>query len=222
MSRFPFRSIMSQCVDRLTVLVSRFRFGGSGAYWETRYRLRGSSGAGSYGEIARAKAEFLNRFCRDHAIREVLEFGCGDGAQLELARYGRYTGVDVSRSAIRRCRKRFAADPTRKFVHLDEFGGTKADLVLSLDVLYHLVEDEVFLAHLDAVFAGAVRFAVIFSTNHDDPAASAATHVRHRSFTRICRQRFPEFELVQRPKRESDPEHVVAGFYVFRRTQSGN
>ena len=220
MSKFPLRSLLSQCVDRLTVLVSRFRFGGSGAYWEARYRMRGSSGAGSYGEIALRKAEFLNAFCREYDIDDVLEFGCGDGAQLALATYKQYTGIDVSRTAIGRCRERFAADSSRRFVHLDDFRNDTADLALSLDVLYHLVEDAVFEAHLDALFASARRFVVIFSTNHDDPADRAATHVRHRAFTDLCTKRFPDYELLRRPGRESSPDHVVAGFYVFRRRRS--
>ena len=116
-----FRPILSQFVDRFTVLISRFRFTESSAYWESRYRFQGSSGAGSYGEHARKKAEFLNAFCREHQIADVLEFGCGDGAQLELAYYKDYIGVDVSPTAIKRCRKRFESNPAREFYHLDEF-----------------------------------------------------------------------------------------------------
>lgn len=212
-----FRPVLSQIVDRLTVFISRFRFSGSSAYWESRYRFQGSSGAGSYGKNARKKAEFLNAFCRDHKINEVLEFGCGDGAQLELACYKRYIGIDVSQTAIKMCRKRFGPDLTKKFFHVDEFPGAITELVISLDVLFHLVEDGVFLRYLDAVFNSAQRFVVIFSTNHMDPPSRRLTHVRHRAFTSECASRFPEFELVERPEQESSKTNVRAGFYVFQR-----
>ena len=220
MKKLFFRPILSQFVDRFTVLISRFRFTESSAYWESRYRFQGSSGAGSYGEHARKKAEFLNAFCREHQIADVLEFGCGDGAQLELACYKDYIGLDVSQTAIKRCRRRFESNPTRKFYQLEEFRGATADLVLSLDVLFHLVEDSVFLRHLDSVFGSAQRFVVIFSTNHMDPPDRRATHVRHRAFTAICASRFPEFELFERPEQESSENDVRAGFYVFRRINS--
>lgn len=222
MSKFPLRSFLSQCVDKLTVLVSRFRFGSSGAYWELRYKLRGSSGAGSYGEIARYKADFLNAFCHEYHIEDVLEFGCGDGAQLERANYKRYTGVDISRTAIRQCRDRFSSDLTRRFFHLDDFPGEMADLVLSLDVIYHLVEDSVFQDHLDAVFSSARKFVVIFSTNHSQRSKPGATHVRHRVISTVCTDAFHDFDLVQKPDKDSCEQSVEAGFYVFRkRDQTG-
>ena len=39
----------------------------------------------TYGELGRAKADFLNNFVRSHAIGSIIEFGCGDGYQLSLA-----------------------------------------------------------------------------------------------------------------------------------------
>jgi hypothetical protein len=84
------------------------RFGSSPQYWDDRYTLGGNSGAGSYGRLARFKAEVISKFVTDNGIRTVIEFGSGDGAQLELARYPYYTGIDVSSRAIDMCRARFA------------------------------------------------------------------------------------------------------------------
>src|SRR5262249_52775171 len=68
-------------------------FKSTGDYWDSRYRRGGNSGAGSYGRLAEFKAEAVNRFVRENHILSVVEFGCGDGAQLELAQYPRYTGM---------------------------------------------------------------------------------------------------------------------------------
>ena len=95
----------------------------------------------------------------------MIEFGCGDGNQLSLVRYPRYLGLDVSPHAVELCRERFSGDHTKEFRVLGEYAGETADLALSLDVLYHLVEDEVFDAHMRTLFAAGERFVIVFSTN---------------------------------------------------------
>jgi len=88
-------------------------FPGSAAYWESRYKKGGTSGAGSYAQFAEFKAEVLNEFVQANAVRSVIEFGCGDGNQLTLAHYPRYVGVDVSPAAVEKCRALFQADATK-------------------------------------------------------------------------------------------------------------
>jgi hypothetical protein len=65
----------------------RHRFKGSSNYWNRRYKDGGNSGPGSYDRLAEFKADFLNRFVGENRITSVVEYGCGDGAQLSLARY---------------------------------------------------------------------------------------------------------------------------------------
>jgi hypothetical protein len=81
----------------------RLAFPGSGSFWEAVYREGGTSGPGSYGRLAEFKAEILNEFVRTKEIHSVIEFGCGDGAQLQLASYPEYVGVDVATGSIERC-----------------------------------------------------------------------------------------------------------------------
>src|SRR5438874_1182973 len=122
-------------------------FPGSASYWEQRYRSGGDSGAGSYGRLADFKAEILNRFVASHGVESVIEFGCGDGNQLSLARYPNYIGLDVSASAIQMCKKRFVEDSSKSFFlyhpdcFVDRQGIFASDLSMSIDVIYHLVED---------------------------------------------------------------------------------
>src|SRR5690606_4241845 len=84
----------------------------SADYWEQRYARGGNSGAGSYGKLAEFKAEVLNAFVRERQIRSVIDFGCGDGAQLALAEYPSYVGLDVSPTALHICRTRSCAAPS--------------------------------------------------------------------------------------------------------------
>lgn len=174
---------MLRAAERLKGAVRPF----SQLYWETRYALGGTSGPGSYGELARFKARALNALVERHRIQSVIEFGCGDGAQLERAAYPRYVGLDVSRRAVRMCKKRFAQDATKSFFlydptcFADRHGLFRAELVLSLDVVYHLIEEETFRLYMTHLFASAERFVAIYSSNA--PTPTRALHVRHRRFT---------------------------------------
>ena len=70
-------------------------------YWENRYERGLTSGAGSYGRLAHFKAEVLNEYVNQNKILSVVEFGCGDGAQLSLAKYANYIGLDLSPKGYR-------------------------------------------------------------------------------------------------------------------------
>lgn len=193
---------------------------GSRDYWESRYRLGMTSGAGSMGELARFKARVLNEFVREHSVESVIELGCGDGLQLALADYPRYVGVDVSRTAIELCRQRFAGDATKTFLwqggaaRAGDGGLPQADLALSLDVIYHLLEDDVYRRYLGDLFGAAKRHVIIYSSNREDSASAA--HVRHRLFLRDVEAGFPQFRLVRRIENER-PAESFADFYVFER-----
>jgi hypothetical protein len=200
------------------------RFGGSTDYWEQRYAEGGNSGAGSYNRLAEFKADFLNEFVARNDVQSVIEFGSGDGAQLELARYPSYVGVDVSRTAIDATRKRFARDRSKRFLHTAEVASDlRAELSLSLDVIYHLVEDATFETHMTSLFSASSRFVVIYASNKDERAA--VPHVRHRRFTDWVASRRPDFTLKERvpnayPFDELDPDNTsFADFYVFECAQ---
>lgn len=190
----------------------------SADYWERRYRLGMTSGPGSAGELARFKADFLNRFVREQGVQSVIEFGCGDGAQLALAEYPSYVGIDVSAAAIELCRTRFAGDATKTFKcrHGRQAGepDEAADLALSLDVIYHLLEDDVYHVYLDQLFRAARRWVIVYSSNRDE--AVPARHVRHRRFLEDVQRRHPGFELVRKVDNPK-PAESFADFYVFRR-----
>lgn len=164
-------------------------------YWEERYAAGRDSGVGSYGKFALFKAEVLNQFVAKHHIQSVVEFGCGDGHQLTLATYPRYLGLDLSASAVARCRELFADDETKTFHVMEEYAEQVAELSLSLDVVYHLVEDEVFERYMTTLFGAATRFVAIYSSDTNDNRGYEGTHVRHRAFTSWVAERLPNWRL---------------------------
>jgi len=209
-------------VGRLALALKHARFGGSADYWEKRYATGGNSGAGSYNRLAHFKADFLNEFVKRHRIASVVEFGSGDGAQLELADYPDYVGVDISSTILDAVKRRFAADGRIRFLHASEVPAhLSAELALSLDVIYHLVEDDTFDAYMRQLFAAGSRFVIAYSSNAERPSSSP--HVRHRRFTDWVEANRPDFRLAAHvpnafPEDVSDPHNTsYADFYVFER-----
>ena len=192
----PVLRVMARSIARIPVvegLRRRFGFQGSSSYWEKRYRQGGTSGSGSFGRLAEFKAEILNDYVEKNGIQSVIEVGCGDGAQLALARYPRYVGVDITEVSIAACRHRFRDDDTKSFYLASEIPSNlgRFDLVLSLDVIYHLVEDEVYSAYMRSLFDHAGRAVAIYSSNKVEP--SDAPHVRHRLFTQWLEVNEPQW-----------------------------
>jgi SAM-dependent methyltransferase len=208
-------------------LLDRVSFRGSGDYWQRRYASGGASGRGSLGFLAEFKARVLNAFVREHGVTSVLELGCGDGSQLALADYPRYVGLDISRSALAACRTRFADDPTKSFFlydpecFVDRGGHFAADLAISLDVVYHLVEDRVFETYMTHLFGAARRFVIVYSSNADRP--SADVHIRHRQFDRWISAQAPAWRLLRHvpndyPYTGDDRTGSPADFFIYHRS----
>lgn len=201
-------------------------FSSSSQYWDDRYNIGGNSGAGSYGRLAQFKANVLNEFVSRNGINSVVEYGCGDGAQLELAIYPEYTGFDVSPTAVAICQNKFADRPNLQFFEtktsLDQEGSF--DLAISLDVIYHLIEDEVFDAYMQRLFASSRNFVIIYSNNIEKTFESP--HVRGRKFTRWCDEFAKDWTLLQiienpypfDPAAPNETSH--SDFYIFKRVGS--
>lgn len=199
-------------------------FPGSAIYWESRYARGGCSGPGSYGKLAIFKATFINKFLDKHAIDHVIEFGCGDGNQIQLIDYPSYTGFDVSQTSIDMCRSKFSADRTKSFKMLYEYNQERADLALSLDVIFHLVEDHVFEAHMQNLFEAAKRYVIIYSSNVDDDQVQSTPHVRHRRFTEWVSSNCDRWNLSSRipnkyPYRNGQGDGSFCAFYIYRRAR---
>jgi hypothetical protein len=196
-------------------------FHGSENYWITRYREGGNSGAGSYNRLADYKAEVLNDFVACYGIRDVIEFGCGDGNQLTLASYPSYIGLDVSPHAIKGCTRRFAGDASKSFMLVCDYTGQTAQLALSLDVIYHLTEDQVYETYMRTLFGAARDFVVIYSSDKDEPH-TAAEHVRHRQFSQWVRANAPGWRLLRHipnryPYTGDNDTGSLADFYIYGR-----
>lgn len=196
----------------------------SDQYWEDRYRSGGTSGSGSYGRLALFKAEFINKFVIDKGILSIVEFGCGDGAQLQLAKYPSYVGFDVSRTSVELCRKKFSGQKNYNFylVGSRDFNDfQKAEIAISLDVIYHLVEDDVFKAYMQKLFSSAEKYIVIYA--YDFERTYASRHEKGRNFTKWIDEYAQHWRLVKRhpnkyPFDPRDPGNTSqSDFFVYEK-----
>ncbi|MDR0425158.1 MAG: hypothetical protein LBH39_06910 [Clostridiales Family XIII bacterium] len=193
--------------------------GGSGAYWEERYSGGGTSGSGSYGQLQAFKAEVLNGFLDKHKIESAIEWGCGDGSQLGRINYSRYIGLDVSQTAVNMCRAKYAYDTTKTFYVATEYEPSmRSECALSLDVIFHLLEDDVYSNYMNNLFGSAEKFVCIYSSNFESAQLS---HMRHRMFTDYIDTHWPDWGLAGQvknryPYNEMDPDGTsLADFYFY-------
>lgn len=134
------------------------------AYWERRYGRGGTSGSGSYGDLAAYKAEVINGFIAEHHVHSVAEFGCGDGNQLKQYSIPTYLGLDVASTAVQACRQAFAGDDTKSFALIrpgEDPDIGMFDLTMSIEVLMHVTREPDFLWSLDMLFRHASRYVII-------------------------------------------------------------
>jgi hypothetical protein len=190
-------------------------------FWDCHYRLGGTSGPGSAGLSARYKAEFVNTFIRDHKIETVTDFGCGDGAQLSLLKCPAYVGLDVSRHALNLCIQRFKLDESKSFflyspqLFVDNKGVFISDAALSMDVIFHLVENEVFECYMDQLFSSARKFVIIYSNDSND-STREPRYTRSRKFTDWVISHRGEWQLSDKPI--NPYAHLTnTSFYVYSR-----
>lgn len=201
------------------------QFRNSDQYWKERYQRGGNSGEGSYGPLARYKASFINDFCRQHQIGSAVEFGCGDGNQAAMLEIPAYTGVDISQQCIDWARANLAR-PGWRFETVGEYAVAEhdpAELGLSLDVIYHLVEDATYHAYLRNLSAAASRFVLIYTSDLDyfDPKVP---HVRHRPLIADMARLHPDWAFVRTERNPYAMRHdeereygSFADFHLFEK-----
>lgn len=202
-------------------------FQGSLKYWEERYKAGGNSGSGSYNRLAEFKADIINGFIKQYDIMAAIEFGCGDGNVLSLIHYPKYIGLDVSKTAIMSCIRKFTEDKSKSFLLYDPLCFQdncklfSAELTLSLDVIFHLVEDQIYYKYMNDLFSASEKYVIIYSSNFEEKHIH---HMRQRKFTSWVEANEPEWQLInfiknKYPYDSSNPDTSIADFYFYKKQQ---
>jgi len=138
-------------------------------FWQQRYSSGLDSGPGSGGEEAAWKVEQVVRACSRKKVGSVLDLGCGDGrvarALMDRLPGASYLGIDQAPAALEQARR--VALPGMEFREGDLTGAelSPADLVLCLDVLFHLESAERHEAAIAAVCRAFRKVAIVAAWN---------------------------------------------------------
>tara|TARA_B110000116_G_scaffold74534_1_gene64671 strand:+ start:686 stop:1324 length:639 start_codon:yes stop_codon:yes gene_type:complete len=193
----------------------------SSRYWEKRYLKGGDSGYGSYGYLAEYKAEIINNFINNNSINTVIEFGSGDGNQLKYMNYKNYIGFDVSNYIIRKCRNKYKDDSTKQFNLYSNYNNEISELTLSLDVIFHLIEEDIFIDYMKKLFNASNKYVIIYSSNTNNQLTHMVKHFRNRKFTDWIEANQPDFKLIKFIKNDFPYEKLkekgsVSDFYIYQ------
>ena len=188
-------------------------------YWDKRYKMEGNSGAGSYGLLAEFKAKVINRFIENNKIKTAVEFGCGDGNNLKMIHYPTYLGLDVATSSIEICKDMFKDDKTKSFIQYTpktfyNNGFFTAELVLCLDVLYHIIPEDDFYKTLDDIFSTSSKYVILY-TNTDPVEYRRGGHQLFRD-TKAVLAKYPQWEIVEIVEQEYK-DLSPSDFYILKR-----
>ncbi|ADE72418.1 MULTISPECIES: class I SAM-dependent methyltransferase [Priestia] len=171
-------------------------------YWEENYSNGGTSGKGSYGVLAQFKGDVINQFIKGKRIHKVIEFGCGDGNQLKYMNYPSYLGMDISPTSIDICSKMFGKDKTKSFLlynpkYFINNGYFKSDLVVCLDVLYHITNEDDFWKTLDDIFSCKPFYIILYTrvTKPEEFVYGIPT-IQDRDIL-SCLSRYQDYKLIQ-------------------------
>lgn len=177
-------------------------------YWQNRYERHGDSGVGSAGDLRIFKTDFINSFIKEKNISRVIDFGCGDGRQIINLKINEYLGLDVAPAAINLCREIYKTDETKSFMvynpkSFENKNFIQADLVICLDVLYHITDEDDFKKTLRDIFSCSSDWVILYTNTGIVPVAKRS-HIVYRDtldylkglttfkIEEIVKQKYPE------------------------------
>lgn len=190
----------------------------SSVYWENRYLSGGNSGAGSYNHLAIFKAAVINSFIKKNNVKSLIDFGVGDGNQLKLIDTSniKYYGIDISPTIIKKCQLMFPNDDTKSFYVNNDFdyNNIRVDLSISCDVLYHLIESDVYESYINNLFNLSEKFVIIYAKDFDQELSS---HVKFRKFTHFIKKNYSEWILINHINNKY-PNDSPSDFFIYEKT----
>lgn len=169
------------------------------SYWDNRYTTGSTSGAGSYGEESKVKADYVNNAIKENQIKTLLELGCGDGNQLSMFEIEKYIGLDISPRIITKCKEKFAEDKTKIF-RVYDINTTELkedyDMIISLDVIFHLVIEEAFKNYMGILFNDSNYVLIYTMRNIKENQIKHAPHVKFRDINAWVEENIVGYELL--------------------------
>lgn len=137
-------------------------------FWVKRYNNNDTSGNGSVNKLGTFKVNLINDFIKKNGIESVCDFGFGDTQIGSKIIVDSYTGFDITDKFLDKS-DIFVANNVKlinrsfdKINYTNEF-----DVVMCLDVLYHILEDEqeYMRVALDNMITASKKYLIIYAQN---------------------------------------------------------
>jgi SAM-dependent methyltransferase len=158
-------------VNRQTPLTQTFNRIYAEGSWGKDVTGKGTSGSGSTLEITREYRAYVEDFIRTHAIKSVVDAGCGDWGFSKAMDWGdaSYLGIDIASDVIEAVRMNHE---TRKITF--QVGDITedlpaADLLISKDVLQHLSNELVHKFIKNNLRKGKYKWAILTNDRGGPP-----------------------------------------------------
>lgn len=173
------------------------------------------------GDLLSWKASVVNSIIKENRVNSGLELGSGDGKFASLLSLKKYVGYDISDSAVTLANEKFD-NPNFRTSTKPPFFWRKFDITMSIDVIYHIVENRDFNKHMAKLFSAANTLVVIYSYPKK-PSEKMSEHIKFNDFTSWAERQAPGWELVGQipnkfPFDENYPNSTSKSeFFVYKR-----
>lgn len=132
--------------------------------WDEHYKSGGKSGDPSdYAKSREWKHSIISKYC-DIKSNSIIDIGCGDLQFWQGRKPAKYTGIDISPTIIASHIEKY---PDRRFIcaSSDELLDISADMVMCFDMLWHIIDDEVYINTIRNMAVYSKRYIIIYTWN---------------------------------------------------------
>jgi hypothetical protein len=193
-------------------------------YWEDRYKNINNSSNNNYNELSEFKFKIINEFIDKNNIKSMIENGISDLNKLKMINTlnKKYTGIDISKVIINKCKDIFENDNTKKFILESDINNLTADLVIACDFIYYLIDESEYIKYINLLFNMSTSFVVIYAKNEN---FNYKPYIKFRKFTDYINENFSNWVLIEHipniyPQLIRDKENdytIPSDFYIYKK-----
>ena len=90
-----------------------------------------------------------------------------------------------------------------------------------MDVIFHLIEDEVYHDYMEKLFNASTKHVIIYSSNTNKQISTDVNHFKNRKFTQWIEKYKPDFKLIKSSKnkysyKEYKDKGSVSDFFIYK------
>ena len=107
---------------------------------------------------------------------------------------------------------------------MSEYDNETSQLTLSLDVIFHLIEDSIYDDYMNRLFDSSTKFVLIYSSNTNKQLEQVPKHFYQRKFTDWIDKYKSDFQLIEQIENELPYDKNTGGgsvsdFFLYKKTK---